>query len=369
MTDEKSSAPIRSWRPRHVSLLTIVLALLAVISFFAVAGKGERYGGYGGGIPVLPTGVAVNSSYQDIDQGAAEKATDISVSTPPPSLQGAITGQSGRASAGYAYPSDYYPYPNPDAPATDTRELLKVNYSAAMRTRDVPGLVRRVETTVRGHGGRVDQESSSPQSRYVGFVVPMSKYDAFRSELEAMVNDRFLTVNISSSNMLPQKVSIEEYQKQASSTLTDYQTSRKKLISSHASTVASLQSQIDSDANQMALLRAQTQTSDIQYQLQRLTDEWSSLKQQLINENSSYKYQLDTIDSNIKYTKDWQKSIGKQDQALLDNVATVNGTVSISWISLWDMAQAYLPGYWIPAIFALLTILSFLWDRRRFGTV
>ena len=58
-----------------------------------------------------------------------------------------------------------------------------------------------------------------------------------------------------------------------------------------------------------------------------------------------------------------------QDKALLDDVATVNGTVSIRWISLWEMIQLYLPGYWIPAIFAALAFLSYLRDRRRFGVV
>jgi len=45
----------------------------------------------------------------------------------------------------------------------------------------------------------------------------------------------------------------------------------------------------------------------------------------------------------------------------------VNGSVSFRWISLWEMAQLYLPGYWIPGIFAILAFCSYLFDRRRFG--
>ncbi|MBI5004108.1 hypothetical protein HZC00_03370 [Candidatus Kaiserbacteria bacterium] len=385
MTDDRASLPSRSWRPRHISIWTIILALLTVITFLAIASKDAPYGvrmmglgGYTTGYdtsnvipPSVPT--AAPMPMHAVDAGVSESgmayAKDAAVSNASMMAQGVTGGMGGGVSANYAYAPDYYPYPGGGVPASDTRELQKVYYNASMQARDVAGLTRRVETTVRGYDGRVDQISSSPQSGYVSFVVPVTKYDAFRNELESLVNSRFLTIDISSSNMLPQKQSIEEQQKQASSTLADYQTSRSKLVKDHASTVASLQSQINADADQLALLRAQTGAPDIQYQIQKLTDEWSLLKQRLLNENTSYKYQLDTIESNIKYTQDWQKAIGTQDQKLMDDVATVNGSVSIQWISLSDMVLVYLPGYWIPAIFALLTILSFLYDRRRFGTV
>lgn len=386
MTDDKSSTSTHSWRPRRISLPTIIFAALAVISFLAIAGQNNPYGlrmGYGvgysadyGGVtpPSIPTTVSMPMgapSYDGVESGYdSARAVDASGANAP-MVQGMAGGKGGGMSANYAYAPDYYPYPYPsgDVPATDTRELLKVNYSASMEARDVVGLTRRVETTVRGHEGRIDQISSSPKSGFVSFVVPVSTYDAFRSELESVVDSRFLTVNIQSSNMLPQKQSIEEQQKQASSTVAEYQTTRQKLVSTHAGTVRSLQSQIDANAAQLASLRAQTPTYDIQMQIRTLSDESTSLKDRLVNENSSYTYQLNSIDANIKYAKEWQTAVKTQDKALLDSVATVNGSVSIQWISLWDMAQAYLPGYWIPAIFAILTVLSFLWDRRRFGMV
>lgn len=237
-----------------------------------------------------------------------------------------------------------------------------------MHARDVQGLTRRVETTVRGYDGRIDQESSSPQYGYVSFALPQSKYDAFRAELEGLVGRRFLSVNISSQNLLSQKVSIEEQQKQADAALSDYKTARKNVIASHASTVQSLQSKIDADLEQLATLRAEVQTPQILAQIQSISDHWSSLKKQLEGENASYATQLSNADKNIKYAEDWQKAVQTQDQTFLDTVATVTGTVSIQWISLWEIAQLYLPGYWIPTIFAILAFLSLLWDRRRFET-
>lgn len=302
--------------PGYVSWLTIVFALLAIVTFFAVSNPSVQYAtrmGYGGGVGVM--------------ENTGTKAI-------PPTAGGMMRPD--------YYP---YPYPNPDVPVTDTRELLKIYYSAAMQTRDVPALTRRVETTVRGYDGRVDNESSADKYGYVSFALPQVKYDAFRAELEGLVGSRFIKINISSQNMLSQKVSIEEQQKQADTALASYTAVRVKLVTTHASTVQSLQAQIDN---------ANTSTS-----------EKLLFEKQLARENTSYTTSLADADANIAYAKNWVKGVQTQDATLLANVATVTGTISITWISLWDMALLYLPGYWIPTIFAVLAALSFSSDRRR----
>jgi hypothetical protein len=242
----------------------------------------------------------------------------------------------------YPYP---YPYPGTDVPVTDTREFLKIYYSAQMRTRDVPALTRRVETTVRGYEGRIDSQSSSEKYGYVSFALPQARYDAFRTELEALVGSRFLTVNISSQNLLSQKVSIEEQQNQADSALADYKAARARLVAAHTAAVQALEAKINA---------VETSVSDR-----------TLFERQLATENASYTKQLNYADANIKYAQDWVKGVKTQDATLLANVATVTGTVSLSWISLWDIALLYLPGYWIPVIFAALTMLSYRRDRRQ----
>ncbi|MFA6272935.1 MAG: DUF4349 domain-containing protein [Candidatus Paceibacterota bacterium] len=315
--------PHKFW-PRRVSWLTVVLALLAVGTLVAVSRPGVYY-----------------ATRMGIDGGMMENSSG-SGAVPPSAVD--MPMMDGDVSNKY-YP---YPYPSPDVPITDTREFLKIYYNASMQTRDVQGLTRRVETTVRGYDGRIDQQSSSPKYGYVNFALPQSKYDAFRAELEDLVGSKFLTVNISSQNLLAQKVSIEEQQKQAETALADYKTVRQKIVNAHASAVQLLQSKIDAAEGK--------------------SDELALLNEQLANENTLYAKRLDNADRNIKYGQDWLKAVQTQDQTLLANVATVSGTISIQWISYWAMAQLYLPGYWIPIIFAVLTLLSFLWDRRRFGT-
>ncbi|MFA7309761.1 MAG: DUF4349 domain-containing protein [Candidatus Paceibacterota bacterium] len=367
MTDEIPA--VRSFRPRRISWLTIVLALLAVGTFIAISGPDVRYyvpAGMGGGVmrttatsPVMPQSVQVSGGRTSYDE--------VSVSPQAMRNESGITVSS-ISSNSKMMPPDVYYYQQ-GVPATDTREFLKVNYSASMQTRDVPALTRRVETTVRGYDGRIDQENSSPRSGYVSFVVPMSKYEAFRNEVESLVGARFLSINVSSQNLLPQKQSIEEQQKQADDTLATYKADRQRLVNAHTSTVRTLQTQIDADLQALSYWRAQPQTDQTSIQIQTVSNDLSSLQARLSNENAVYASQLKSADSNIKSAESWQTAVQTQDQALLDNVATVSGSISIQWISLWEMAQVYLPGYWIPGIFAVLAFISLLWDRRRFGTV
>jgi len=186
--------------PEYISWSTIVFTLLAIVTFFAVSNPSLQYAtrmGFGGGI--------VNYSEKSLPPNAGGGA---------PMMDNSVTSRLMRP--------DYYP--NPEVPITDTREFLKTYYKASMQTRDVSALTRRVETTVRGYDGRIDNESSAEKYGYVSFVLPQAKYETFRAELESLVSSRFLKVNISSQNLLSQKVGIEEQQKQADSKLANYMT-------------------------------------------------------------------------------------------------------------------------------------------------
>ena len=352
----------RPFASSAISWLTVVLGLLAIGTFLAISNPQTRY--------ITPMAVSVGQATMGSSGGYGGA---VPPSMPPQAAMhgDTVSNTSAQGSAPAYYPGYPYPYYNPDVPVTDTREFLKVNYNASMRSRDVQGLTRRVETTVRGYSGRIDQESSSPQYGSISFAIPMSKYDAFRNDIEALVGSRFLTVNISSQNLLPQKQSIEQQQAQADSNLSDLKTQRAQTVTDHSNKVKSLQSQLDANTVAQAALRAEV-TNDagrqaaIASQLAQLATQATALKTSLDGQNSNYANSIASLDSNIKYATDVQKAVQTQDQTLLDNVATVSGTISIQWISLWDTALLYLPGYWIPAIFAALAFLSYLNDRRRF---
>ena len=240
---------------------------------------------------------------------------------------------------------EYYPRPMPpqDVPITDTREFLKTDYNATIRTRDVSTITRRVETTVRGFGGRIDSSNNSPKWGFVSFVVPASKFDSFRNEIESLTDARFITTEIRNENLLPQKQSIEEQRKQIDKELTELRASRQSLIANHIRVLASLQSQLDQAPSEQKYL----------FQIQ------------INNENASYAKQLNSFDARIKDTQTNSEWVSKQDQSLIDNVATVRGTISINWISIWDVIQLYVSTSWIIVILLSVAFVSYLFERHR----
>ena len=331
---------------KHVSWLTWLLAGAAVIAFLAVAS------------PAAPSPYPI--PYATSGSGGAVAPTEA-----PMPADTSAQSTAGGVYNGYM-PVRYPPYYGGTPNANDTREFDKITYNASMQTRDVQSLETRVATVVRGHAGRVDSEQASPTYGYVSFVVPMSQYDAFRAELESLVPSRFLTVNINSQNLLPQKQTIEQQQQQASSTLAQYQTQRSDLMSAHAKTVQSIQAQLNPLNQQLSNLQEQAPNTEVAAQIQFVQNQIAALNAQLANENASYQSQLASYDSQIKSIQQWQQAVTTQDQNLMDNVATVNGSITLAYINLWQWIQAYLPGYWIPFILALAAGVSLWFDRRRY---
>lgn len=237
---------------------------------------------------------------------------------------------------------DYYPRPwqDPNVPITDTREFLQTTYNASIRTRNVQELTRRAETTVRGFGGRVDSSNTSEKWGSVSFALPAAKFEAFRDEIESFVGSRFITIETQTQNLLPQKQSIEEQKKQIEKNAADFRAQRKTLIANHNATLVSLQAQINALAPE-------------------LTAEKAALQARINSENASYIRQLNSIDSMIKDTESGLEWVSKQDTTLLDNVATVRGTISLSWISIWDAVQLYISAGWLAFLFVIAAVSSY----------
>jgi len=57
--------------------------------------------------------------------------------------------------------------------------------------------------------------------------------------------------------------------------------------------------------------------------------------------------------------------VKKEDRNLVDNVATVNGTISIQWMSVWKVLDFYLGSYWLVILFALAAIGAYIHNRQQ----
>lgn len=269
----------------------------------------------------------------------------------------------------------YLPYQGSgtEVPITDVREFLKTDYNAAIRTRKVEELVYRIRTDVRTvFDGRVDGSSSSKRSGYVSFAVPANRFEDFRWSIKSLVGERFLTENIYTENLLPQKISIEEQRKEVEKTLTQLRLDRGRLNSEHQKTVAPIQSEINKINDELVVLKIKADvTSDpakreeIRLRIEQLQNEKSALETALASENTSYLKKLNSLDSQIRDNETSLNGIIRQDQKLVDTVATVRGTIYLNWISVWEIIQLYFPKNLFAPLFGVTAVIFYIIHRRR----
>lgn len=257
------------------------------------------------------------------------------------------------------------------APISDRRELIKTDYYARLRTRAVAEAWQRAQTLVRGVSGRIDSANISERAGYIAFAIPAEKLDGFRNELRTVVPlTRFFTENISSQNLLPEKRAIESQSDEVMSRLTGLRSERRALTSAHRGVVSKIQSQLAALSAELTKLRS-IKTGDAAEQAknaareQELLKEESALRARLREENSSYNKKLVALNSQIGDAESQASGLAEQDQALRDTVATVAGTISIDWISVWQIIGLYLPGHWLSWFLLAAAVGTYLYHRRR----
>jgi hypothetical protein len=253
-------------------------------------------------------------------------------------------------------------------PAADSREFIRTDYNASVSTRDVEDTVRQLETLVRGSDGRIDSLSSSEKFGSISFVLPATKLDSFRDRVEEVAGSRFIKVNIYQENLLPQKQSIEEQKKYVEESLAAVKAERQKFVAAHTSRVASLQSQLGTIVYELDRIRSITDPiarNQLAARENELVIDQINLQDQLSAENGSYAQELKYLDARIAGAQEGLKGVAKQDQNLLDTVATVRGTISIDWISVWEMIKLYVSPTWMVVILLAAAVISFFVQRRR----
>jgi len=262
------------------------------------------------------------------------------------------------------------PYGGEQSPISDTREFLKVDYNVTLRTRQVADLKNRAENIIRNLGGRIDSSNAGDRNGYINFVIPKNNLESFKIGIKDLVWVKFYNEQINSQNLLPQKQIIEENQKQTETKLNNSQMERAQIIGNHNNTIASYKGEILSKNTEINTLHIEYQyanmwrRSEITNRINQLQTEINTLQTKIENENKSYQEKINNINSQIKNIQENLGAIKIQDANLLDNVATVNGTISLSWISLWAIADAYVPGALLVWVLFLVAFASFLWYRH-----
>lgn len=263
---------------------------------------------------------------------------------------------------------------NENGSIADTREFMKVSYSGNIKTRDVKDTARDVRGIIRDMEGRIDSENVNEKYGYINFVIPKSNFDDFRDEIESITHKKLYTENTSSQNLLSQKQNIEEQSGQATMTLGQLQQSQADLTKKHNQTTANLKSELVSVQKKITNIRnifstyIPPESGDTSYineltaQLTIYLNEESQIKQKISTENTNYQSQNKSLTDQIANTNNTIKDINTQDKNFTANVETVNGSVNIQWVNLWQLAQIFSP---IPPIFIIVFLLLIIWYVLR----
>jgi len=267
----------------------------------------------------------------------------------------------------------YYPNQYETSSVKDTREFMKVTYGASIKTRDVKSAMRDVKNSINEAEGRIDSLNESTKYSYVSFVIPKSNLNNFKSEIESLTNEKLYTENSSSQNLLGQKQSIEQQQTAAADSLAQLQKEQKDLTTKHKQIVSDLQTQITSIKNQLVAVRASIPaTSDVNVlatlrnQEYNLSQQEASLQQNINIENSAYASSNLSYNNQINNVNAQLTNIKKQDVQFTDNIETVNGYISVNWISLWDMAKIFSPIHPTIIIIVLMLLTWYFLSRKNY---
>ncbi len=271
------------------------------------------------------------------------------------------------------YP-DYYPMPsqNPSS-IKDTREFLKTSYSAFIKTRNVKNVLRDVKSIIREADGRIDTLNETPQNGYVRFVVPKSNFENFKDEIESITHEKLITENISSENLLGQKQSIEEQNRNATASLITLEKQQKDLTAKHTQTINKLQADMTNYTNQLIYVRSlisstydEALLNSLRIQETNLSQSIDSLKQSINSENSNFntnnqnlKYEIESMNKQLKY-------IAEQNTNFTNNIETVNGSISVQWVSLWKLVKILSPVSPVIIIIILVIIILYLLKRKNY---
>jgi hypothetical protein len=253
---------------------------------------------------------------------------------------------------------------------TDSREFLKTSYRSTMHTRHVEKRIMEIEGIVHSFDGRIDQISSSPNSGSISFAIPEDSLFEFRTLVGALVGEKFFDENVSSTNLLQQKVSIETEKASLDQTLATQQASRTALTTRHNQTIASINARGYAIVSELASIESKL-TGDAEADAyliaskNALTAEYAYIPTKIANENNSYKQQLAQIDASIASTKSRLEGNADKDEGFTATIETVNGSVSVLGMSLLGALWILVSPYGVPLVFLVIAVVWYAVQRFK----
>ncbi len=269
---------------------------------------------------------------------------------------------------------------NRNASISDTREFMKVSYSGNIKTRDVQDISRDVRGIVRDMNGRIDSENVSEKYGRINFVIPKSNLQDFRDEIESLTHAKLYTENTSSENLLSEKKSLENRSDTATTYLANTQSEKSKLESTYTKEITSLQSQIKTleklsqeKISQIGVWSSaqndiyRDQINQLNQETANIADQISNLRNTITQKNRIYTQERDRLNATITQINSEIDLIKKDDLNFTEKIETVSGSVSIEWVSVWELVKLISPIP--PLVITVLLVIIFWYILRKFNKV
>ncbi|MBP6948780.1 MAG: hypothetical protein KBC41_02825 [Candidatus Pacebacteria bacterium] len=268
---------------------------------------------------------------------------------------------------------------------SDTRNFIKKTFSAKLKTRDVESVASKVENLIDNKDGRIDSSNISKDYASFSFVIPKSELSDFKDELKTFTRAKLYTQTTSSQNLLGEKKNLERNQDEVNNTKTSFEEQKKQLEIDYTKSSSLLNASIGAKNTQLkttnaALIKKENQIdtatdtiliSEFASQAQvlrqsktSLTNELQSLNSQLANLTSNYTTQINNINVNIGQQVNTLTNLSVQTENFLDKVETVEGYVTVEYVTYIQLFDIYSP---IPLSGIIIVIvLVFMLSRIYF---
>lgn len=258
------------------------------------------------------------------------------------------------------YNSSYYPNTN-SGDITDTREFNKVSYKGDIKTRKVEDVMDGVQDAIEIADGRIDNLNVSTNYGHAIFVIPKSNLADFKEDIEKLTHKKLYTETTTSQNLLGQKQNIEEQTDNTTTSLANLKTQQQTLTTSHNKKLADLNLDLKEVQGDLTSTRANytlTPNNDLSGQITMLMQSEAMIKQKISNENSSYTSSNQSLQNQINSYNSTLTGLVKQDEKFENNIETVNGYITVGFISYWDMLKIFSP---IHPTFLIIILVIIIW--------
>lgn len=260
--------------------------------------------------------------------------------------------------------------PNP----IDTREYFKTEYHATLQTRQVEEQGKKIHNLIRAFDGRVDSISLNPNHGHISFVIPAKALDSFRENIEDLVPfARLLVEQESSENLLVKKQEIERAIVTSEQVIYQAEKDKSDTTASWVQRKTDLTYRIQQTNDRIVALTKEKELylvtperqKQVDTELNTLRSSLATTKQQLAQEEQWYMNRMTTLNQSIARERSVIQHSHAENQVLNIQVQTVEGTITLERLRLFDALNLFLPVKKIIIVVCIGIILFYLFFGRR----